>query len=88
VSFDPARSLDRRTLKHRDQATVSRARLACSGGKQAVASCPTLCPQSSAPFGFAGLLIEFANPHLFFDAASLDELAEAANRLLRRFSVP
>jgi hypothetical protein len=56
-------------------------------GDETVASSTTLSTQSSTTFRLARLLIEFANAHFFLDAAALDQLAEAANRLLRRLFV-
>ena len=57
------------------------------GGEEPIAPRTTLCPQPSPALGLAGLLIEFANPHLFLDAASLDQLPEAADRLLGRLPI-
>jgi len=52
------------------------------GGDEAIAASATLSTQTSPALGFAGLLVEFANAHFFLDAASLDELAETADRFL------
>jgi hypothetical protein len=57
------------------------------GRYEPIAPRTTLSPQTSPTLGLAGLLIEFANPHLFLDAASLDQLPEAADRLLGCLSV-
>jgi hypothetical protein len=56
-------------------------------GDEAIASRATLSPQASPALGFAGLLVEFANSHLFLDAASLDQLPKAPNRFLSRLFV-
>ena len=48
------------------------------------AACAALSSQTRAALDFAGLFVEFANPHFFLDAAALDELPEAADGLLGR----
>jgi hypothetical protein len=55
--------------------------------KEFIAAGAALSSQAGAALDFAGLLVELANPHLFLDPASLDELSEAANGLLGRFFV-
>jgi hypothetical protein len=57
-------------------------------GHEAIAPRTALSPQTSPAFGFAGLLVEFANAHLFLDAASLNQLPKAPNRFLSRLFVP
>jgi len=56
-------------------------------GDEAIAPCSALSTQASPAFGLARLFVEFADAHFFLDAAPLDELAEAANRLLGRLFV-
>ena len=53
-----------------------------SHAEEAIALRPPFCPEAGAALGLARLLEEFAPPHLFFDAAALDQLAETADRLL------
>src|SRR3989304_3678782 len=57
------------------------------GGDEAIAPGTALSAQAGPPLGLAGLLVEFADPHFFLDTAALDELTEAANRLLGRLFV-
>ena len=56
-------------------------------GDEAIAAGAALGAKASAALGLARLFVEFADPHFFLDAAALDELAEAADRLLGRFFV-
>jgi hypothetical protein len=56
-------------------------------GEESLAARAALCSKASSPFGFAGLLVELANPHFLLDSASFDKFAEAANGLLSRFLV-
>jgi hypothetical protein len=57
------------------------------GGHEPLTPGAALSAEPSPTLGLARLLIEFANSHLFLDAASLDELAKAADRFLGRLSI-
>jgi hypothetical protein len=56
-------------------------------GDEAIATGTALGTEASASLGLARLLVEFADPHFFLDAAALDQLAETADRFLGRFFV-
>ena len=43
--------------------------------------------QTGPALDFAGLFVEFADAHLFLDAAAFDQLAETADGFLGRFLV-
>ena len=63
--------------------TAERApRLRTSDAEKAIALRTPFCPETGTAAGLARLLEELASPHLFLDAAALDQLAETANRLL------
>jgi hypothetical protein len=56
-------------------------------GEEPVAAGAALGAKACPTLDLAGLLVEFANPHLLLDAAPLDEFAEASDRLLGGFFV-
>ena len=51
-------------------------------GQHAVAAGTAFGTQPGAPFDFAGFLVVLAATHLLLDSAPLNQLAEAAHRLL------
>jgi hypothetical protein len=55
--------------------------------EEAIAAGAALGAEAGSALDFAGLFVEFANAHFFFDAAAFDEFAEAADGLLGRFLV-
>ena len=55
--------------------------------EELLAACAAFCPQTGPALDFAGLFVEFADPHFFLDAAALDELPEAADGLLGRLLI-
>jgi hypothetical protein len=57
------------------------------GREESLAARAALGAEASTPFDFARLFVELANPHFFFDPASLDQFAKAADGLLGRFLV-
>jgi len=56
-------------------------------GHQPIAASAALGAETRAALDFAGLFVELADPHFILDAASLDELTEAADGLLSRFFI-
>ena len=56
-------------------------------GEEPIAAGAALSAQTGPALGFAGLLVELADPHFFLDPASLDQFAEAADGLLGRLLV-
>jgi hypothetical protein len=56
-------------------------------GDEPIAPCTALGPQARPALGLAGLFVEFANAHLFLDAAPLDQLPKTADRFLSRLSI-
>jgi len=59
-----------------------------SAREHAQATRTSFGPQSGPTLNLARLFIVFATPHFFLDATPLNELAEAADRLLNRLAVP
>jgi hypothetical protein len=57
------------------------------GGEKFLAAGAALGAKACPTLDFARLLVEFANPHFFLDAASLDQLSKTADSLLGRFLV-
>jgi hypothetical protein len=55
--------------------------------EEAFAAGATLGAKTSPTLGFAGLLVELADPHFFLDSAPLDQFAEASDSLLSRLLV-
>ena len=55
--------------------------------KEFLAACAALGSQACPTLDFAGLFVEFADPHFFLDAAALDELPKAADGLLGRLFI-
>jgi hypothetical protein len=51
-------------------------------GEETFSAGAALGAKSSSALDFARLFVEFANPHFFLDAASLDEFSKAADGLL------
>ena len=58
-----------------------------SDAQQAVAFGAAFGSKACTAVGFAWFFEKLAASHFFFDAAALDQLAKAANRLLNAFSV-
>ena len=54
---------------------------------ETLAARASLGTKASTALDFAGLLVEFANPHFFLDTAAFNELSEPADGLLGRFFV-
>jgi hypothetical protein len=59
-----------------------------SAAHQAGATDTSLCPQTGPTLGLTGLFKKLPATHLFFDAASFNQFAEATNRLLNAFPLP
>jgi hypothetical protein len=55
--------------------------------EEAIAAGAALGAEAGSPLDFAGLLVKLANPHFFFDSASLHQFAETADGFLSRFLV-
>ena len=56
-------------------------------GEESLAARAALSPQTGPALGFAGLLVEFADPHFFLDTAPLNQFAEASDGLLGRLAI-
>jgi hypothetical protein len=56
--------------------------------EESFAAGASLGAKPGSALDFAGLFVELANPHFFFDTAPLDQFSKAADSLLGRFFVP